>query len=1085
MTQPDRRRNGLFLIAIAISLLFCLRLSPPPLLATNLFLSPESPLGSSTLTIPIKVFLRGPYNSTNSLMNDTLRAQNLLPTTEPYSALLRFAHVGGERVNPGVFAMTGRNAIVDWVLIELRNASDATRIVATRAALLQRDGDVVDMDGVSPVAFPFRNPGTYYVTVGHRNHLRVMTANPVSLNTTSALINFSNPATATSGANAQVTVGTLRLLWSGDANTNNRVVANGPGNDQNAVLTRVLTDPGNPQGNANYIVTGYGITDLNLDGKTIAAGANNDLNVILTTVLTHPGNSNQSGNYIVPEQIAGSSLVIPAAVPPVSLAAYIPTSVPYVLQNSDFVNPVSVAAGLVMQSQGLPVPATVPVPTDNAGSVGTPIASINTGWVSMFNVDFSTGVFPAEGQNGDCKLTLSAQDTNSSDGTQDYDWGLNNTRFHETPGAAWPFAAGNNSGGLSPGTQTYPANQTTSIICTFSGLNNISLKNIMVEFSLWLDEGDPFVSEADKGDFFFVGFNTGEANYYGHRWYKTPVDGNGVIQWSKYRFFYPEVAEKVRNNNGVLKIMWQFNSDEEIRPNTRGPWLDNLKVERYAQPEASASCENLDPKTSVPGVGGDGKVSKGLNLPPYAVDNGDRAGQTGRLREADTDWVRLEFKTNPTLLYLLNAQVPLTLPAIDLKHYDVMIDDLCANGIAVLGLLSYEMLLDRSWEGTGDISASYLEKYKRQTNLLTDYFSNRIKYWEVWNEPDFADSRLNADDYVTLLKEVRPIIKEHPNDQVVFGGLGGTDNTANNFFAGVQKALIDATIYPAPYDVFAIHPYPSGQWPDPNRNNLPKIDPYDYLDEEYPNVLNKFLTRMSDMGNRESQVWVTEIGWNRADESKRQSTKDCARVNQTMVDRFKQAKYLAGAFDVLFTSVKWDATKHAVPKVFWYQYGDTGIDLKKSDCGSIVAAARISPSWDASYWAQMTLNEETVNVDWWFGLYSGTDTTTPVPVPNLSRCTFAKYPNFTTVTSNNIRNLNVVEECLPVEVYLPTIRRDIVTQVARSMDEPTAEPVACDTSDCSTNETTTTLKLENLDNQPMDLPVRLYLPVIQNNFATE
>ena len=30
MTQPDRRRNGLFLIAIAISLLFCLRLSPPP-----------------------------------------------------------------------------------------------------------------------------------------------------------------------------------------------------------------------------------------------------------------------------------------------------------------------------------------------------------------------------------------------------------------------------------------------------------------------------------------------------------------------------------------------------------------------------------------------------------------------------------------------------------------------------------------------------------------------------------------------------------------------------------------------------------------------------------------------------------------------------------------------------------------------------------------------------------------------------------------------------------------------------------------------------------------------------------------------
>ena len=43
MTQPDRRRNGLFLIAIAISLLFCLRLSPPPLTSHQpLFVSGES-----------------------------------------------------------------------------------------------------------------------------------------------------------------------------------------------------------------------------------------------------------------------------------------------------------------------------------------------------------------------------------------------------------------------------------------------------------------------------------------------------------------------------------------------------------------------------------------------------------------------------------------------------------------------------------------------------------------------------------------------------------------------------------------------------------------------------------------------------------------------------------------------------------------------------------------------------------------------------------------------------------------------------------------------------------------------------------
>ena len=144
------------------------------------------------------------------------------------------------------------------MLVELRSPSDATRILATRAALVQRDGDVVDMDGVSPVLFVGQNPGSYYVVVGHRNHLRVMTAGPVTVNMTSTLLDFTNPNTPTYGTYAQATVGTVRALWAGDANTNNQVIHAGPNNDQNAVLTRVLTDPGNPSGNTNYVVTGYG-----------------------------------------------------------------------------------------------------------------------------------------------------------------------------------------------------------------------------------------------------------------------------------------------------------------------------------------------------------------------------------------------------------------------------------------------------------------------------------------------------------------------------------------------------------------------------------------------------------------------------------------------------------------------------------------------------------------------------------------------------------------------------------------------------------------------------------------------------------
>ncbi|MBK6344269.1 MAG: hypothetical protein IPF41_17280 [Flavobacteriales bacterium] len=52
---------------------------------------------------------------------------------------------------PSVLAATGNNAIVDHVVVELRHATTPSVVVATRGALVQRDGDAVGMDGSSPV----------------------------------------------------------------------------------------------------------------------------------------------------------------------------------------------------------------------------------------------------------------------------------------------------------------------------------------------------------------------------------------------------------------------------------------------------------------------------------------------------------------------------------------------------------------------------------------------------------------------------------------------------------------------------------------------------------------------------------------------------------------------------------------------------------------------------------------------------------------------------------------------------------------------------------------------------------------------
>lgn len=128
-----------------------------------------------------KVFLNGALSGI--LMNDNLRVAGLIPTKEPFTAL-GYTHVGGgnESIAASVLAVTGNDAIVDWVIMELRDKTAAATVLASRSVLVQRDGDIVDLDGVSAVSFECFATDNYYVAVQHRNHLGVMTAAAVLLN---------------------------------------------------------------------------------------------------------------------------------------------------------------------------------------------------------------------------------------------------------------------------------------------------------------------------------------------------------------------------------------------------------------------------------------------------------------------------------------------------------------------------------------------------------------------------------------------------------------------------------------------------------------------------------------------------------------------------------------------------------------------------------------------------------------------------------------------------------------------------------------------------------------------------------------
>lgn len=133
------------------------------------------------ISVDVKALLKGAMGS--SIMNDNLRTAGLIPTQEPFSALgYTYVGGGGESIGAAVLNVTGNNAIADWVIIELRDKTSENTVLASRAALLQRDGNVVDLDGTSPVAFDCQPVDDYYVALRHRNHLGVMTALPVRLN---------------------------------------------------------------------------------------------------------------------------------------------------------------------------------------------------------------------------------------------------------------------------------------------------------------------------------------------------------------------------------------------------------------------------------------------------------------------------------------------------------------------------------------------------------------------------------------------------------------------------------------------------------------------------------------------------------------------------------------------------------------------------------------------------------------------------------------------------------------------------------------------------------------------------------------
>lgn len=171
----------------------------------------------------------------------------------------------------------------------------------------------------------------------------------------------------------------------------------------------------------------------------------------------------------------------------------------------------------------------------------------------------------------------------------------------------------------------------------------------------------------------------------------------------------------------------------------------------------------------------------------------------------------------------------------DFSALDAKIDLEIKTGLKPLGILLYDV----PWAHPAHEN---LDKWLGFVERAVGHFKDRVKYWEVWNEPNLLRfwDRPDGADYAKLLKATYGLIKQlSPEATVVYGGV-----------CGVPLEFIEESLKAGAagsFDRLAFHPY-RGKF-----SSMEKVKAYH--DEI---VALKALLERYGVGDR--GLWITEMG---------------------------------------------------------------------------------------------------------------------------------------------------------------------------------------------------------------------------------
>ena len=181
---------------------------------------------AESVNVQLKTALEGVYEAGLGEMRTHLSESGIVPTEQPYN-VAPYNYMGSECV-----AKVPENA-VDWVLVEMRDATNNDIIVEKKAALLYADGTIND-NGRTGVSFSnLAENGNYHVVVRHRTHLDIMSANPITVPNEN-VFDFTVSAATTMGGQLKNAGNGAYVMYAGDMTGEGLITA--------ADLNMLLTD---------------------------------------------------------------------------------------------------------------------------------------------------------------------------------------------------------------------------------------------------------------------------------------------------------------------------------------------------------------------------------------------------------------------------------------------------------------------------------------------------------------------------------------------------------------------------------------------------------------------------------------------------------------------------------------------------------------------------------------------------------------------------------------------------------------------------------------------------------------------------